>query len=240
MKTIAYFTDTHLDEPGPGKHGADAHKNWHSILAELDTLDADQVICGGDIGAFSAYPEFFKALAMFKAVRVTPGNHDTSAQVRQLLSPQSSEKDFYYSESDANLKWIFLDSSTDKLGSQQMSWFENELQSDEREIILFIHHPVLTVNTIVDRKYPLENRNAVKNLLLQNGKQTTIFCGHYHIEDTTSEANIIQYVTPAVSYQIKKGTTNVEGDASYFGYRMIYIDGNKIETEVITLYPDDF
>jgi len=236
------MTDTHLNEDGPGEHGADAHKNWNTILSELAIQDPDQVIFGGDIGAFSAYPDFFEVLADFKNLHVTPGNHDTSAHVRQFfpLLPNQSKSGFYASEEDNGLKWIFLDSSTDKISPEQMDWLRNELTSTNLDIILFIHHPILAVDSAVDRKYPLENREEVAQLLTLYGKPVTVFCGHYHIEDMVTDGNITQYVTPAVSYQIKKNTAGIEGDATYFGYRMIYIDGKKIETEVIVLYPDNF
>jgi 3',5'-cyclic-AMP phosphodiesterase len=241
-KTIFYFTDTHLQEDGPGKHGADAHKNWNEILTELKLRNPDQVIFGGDIGLFSAYPEFFEALKDYPDLRVTPGNHDTSAHVRLFFSSDSDQSPagFYSAAEDDDLKWLFLDSSTDKISSPQLDWLANELTATLKPVILFIHHPVLPVATAVDHKYPLENREAVKELLLKHQQPVTIFCGHYHIEDEAVQDNIRQFVTPAVSYQIKKNTVEIEGDASYFGYRMIYVDGSTIETEVVTLYPDDF
>jgi Icc protein len=239
-KTIAYLTDTHLDEPGPGEHGADQHHNWQIVLADLTTRKIDRIVFGGDIGAFSAYPGFFESLTDYPNLDVTPGNHDTSAQVRHFFPSVHSESGFYHSRKGSDFKWIFLDSSTDKISPQQMDWFETELRDCNQPILLFIHHPILFVDTPVDRKYPLENRDELKKILLRHLHEVTIFCGHYHIEDETHDGNIHQYVTPAISYQIKKGTVEIEGDATYFGYRIIEIDAVKINTEVITLYPDEF
>jgi Icc protein len=241
-QSLFYFTDTHLHEATPGEHGADAHKNWNEILSELKLRNPDGVIFGGDIGAFSAYPEFFEALSDYKNLKVTPGNHDTSAHVRLFFPQQSvhSESGFYHDDESENLKWLFLDSATDKISAEQLEWLKSQLATTDKEVILFIHHPILAVDSPVDRKYPLENRDAVKDLLLRHQKQVTVFCGHYHVEDETSEGNIRQFVTPAVSYQIKKGTVEMEGDASYLGYRMIYVDGNTIDTETVVLYTDDF
>lgn len=239
MKTIAYITDTHLGEPGPGEHGADEHHNWQTVLADLSTRQIDKVVFGGDIGLFSEYPNFFEALKDYDDLMVTPGNHDTSAHVRQFFPQRHSPSGFYGSEEDDDFKWIFLDSSTDKISPEQIDWLKQQLVSS-KEILLFVHHPILPVDTPVDRKYPLENRDEIKSLLLGHTKKVTVFCGHYHIEDASSEANITQYVTPAVSYQVKKGTQEIEGDATYFGYRMIYLDSGRIETETILLYPDEF
>lgn len=241
MKTIAYITDTHLNEPGPAEHGADAHKNWELILSDLDLRQIDEVIFGGDIGDFSAYPEFFEALSDYK-LRVTPGNHDTAAHVRRFFPEafQHSESGFYSSVQDDHLLWIFLDSSTDKISPEQMDWLQQTLAASNKNTILFIHHPILPIDSYVDRKYPLENRAALKDLLVKHAKPVTVFCGHYHNEDETSEANIRQFLTPAVSYQIKKSTSELEADTSYFGYRLLYIDDAAIESEVIVLSPEDF
>jgi len=240
-KTIVYLTDTHLNETGPAEHGADERQNWQMVLADLTTRKIDQIVFGGDIGLFSAYPDFFESLSDYSNVKITPGNHDTSAHVR-LFFPNAvhSESGFYHSDEDDHFKYMFLDSSTDKISPEQMDWVESELQHSTKELIVFVHHPILPVDTPIDRKYPLENRAVLKDLLLRYAKHVTVFCGHYHVEDETSEDNIKQFVTPAVSYQIKKGTAEVEGDATYFGYRLIEIDGTKIETEVVVLYPDAF
>lgn len=243
MKTIAYLTDTHLNETGPGEHGADAHKNWELALSDLDLRVFDRVIFGGDIGEYSAYPEFFKALADYDLM-VTPGNHDTSAHVRQFFGERfhHSQSGFYHSEEDDDVLWLFLDSSTDKISQEQLDWVQSVLAQSDKAVLLFIHHPILAVDSYVDRKYPLdpESRQILKNLLLDYGKPVTIFCGHCHVEDATTENNIRQFVTPAVSYQIKKGTPEIEGDSTYLGYRLIYIDGANIDSEVIVLSPDDF
>lgn len=240
-RTIAYVTDTHLDEPGPGEHGADALKNWQMVLSDLESRTFDELIFGGDIGAFSAYPAFFEALSEFEKSFVTPGNHDTSAHVRQFFPHHApGDSGFYAFREDDDYLSLFLDSSLDKISTPQLEWFQEKLADSDKEILLFIHHPILTVDTPVDKKYPLENRKVIKELLLEYGKTVTIFCGHYHIEDESVLANITQYVTPAVSYQIKKGTIEIEGDATYFGYRMIEIEDGNIETKVITLYPEGF
>lgn len=242
-RTIAYVTDTHLEEPGPGQHGADALKNWQMVLSDLESRTFDELIFGGDIGAFSAYPVFFETLSEFEKSFVTPGNHDTSAHVRQFFPDHDhvpGDSGFYAFREDDGYLSLFLDSSLNKISTPQLQWLEEKLVDSEKEILLFIHHPILPVDTPVDRKYPLENRDAVKKLLIAHGSPVTIFCGHYHVEDESTLANITQYVTPAVSYQIKKGTIELEGDATYFGYRLIEIEDGNIETKVVTLYPEGF
>lgn len=240
MRTIAYLTDTHLDEPAPAEHGADERRNWQLALADLTTRKIDAIVFGGDIGLFASYPDFFESLSEYPNLFVTPGNHDTSAHVRQFFpSVPHSESGFYQSHPDDDLKWIFLDSSTGKISPEQMDWLQAELQTD-KPVLLFVHHPILPVDTYVDQKYPLENRNDVCDLLLRHPHKVTVCCGHYHVQDTAILGNITQWVTPAISYQIQKHTSEITTDATYFGYRIIETNGGNVETEVITLYPDEF
>jgi Icc protein len=62
-----------------------------------------------------------------------------------------------------------------------------------------------------------------------------VFCGHYHTDDEASEANIRQFVSPAVSYQIVKRAEKVEVETGQVGYRILEIDRSEIRTEVVML-----
>ncbi|MBK7884552.1 MAG: hypothetical protein IPJ81_12775 [Chitinophagaceae bacterium] len=114
-----------------------------------------------------------------------------------------------------------------------MTWFKNELLVAAKTVIIFIHHPILKVDTWVDKEFSLSNREAIKELLLLYNQEVIIFCGHYHTEDETVNNNIKQYITPAASYQILKGTDQLKVDINIFGYRLIYINDGQINTEVI-------
>ncbi len=239
MKTIAYLTDTHLDEPAPARHGADERRNWQLVLADLPAREIDAVVFGGDIGMASAYPEFFEALSSYRLF-VTPGNHDTSAQIAEFFPNATIARDGFYQACDmGDSRLIFLDSSTGIVGLGQLGWLAQQLETEKR-VLLFVHHPILRVDTFVDRKYPMQNREEVGRLLRQHAQPVYVFSGHYHIADHTTEGNITQFVTPAISYQINKGTPKVKSDASYFGYRLIELTESGVGTEVITLYPDEF
>lgn len=114
----------------------------------------------------------------------------------------------------------------------QLEWFEDELNTT-RKVLLFIHHPILQVITAVDQKYPLLNRDAVRDALLRSGRDTTVFCGHYHTDDFEKEANIKQYVTPAASVQMEKNPLEIVIHSRYYGYRIIEIDGDTIRAQVV-------
>lgn len=232
---IVYLTDSHIDEPAPQKHGADARQNFEHTLAEVEKAEPNLVIFGGDIGTPESHSYFFESLAKFN-LKLVLGNHDLATEVSRHYPEKLKEGELFYSFTEADHTFVFLDSSSDRISHLQLAFLKAQVESAER-ILLFIHHPVLAVDSPVDLKYPLTNREDVKQILFDSGKPVGIFCGHNHCEDETSEANITQYLTPAISYQILKHTRKIVGDVSYFSYRMIHLSPDGFVTNEVRLNP---
>ncbi|MEM7103706.1 MAG: metallophosphoesterase [Bacteroidota bacterium] len=232
-KSIAFITDLHIDEAFPIEHGVDARANFERILADLRSRDIEQVFIGGDIGENAALEWFFDTLNDFKLDLVL-GNHDEFKAVRKhhssKLSNDSSE--WFYTFDDPFFTYIFMDSSSATISDTQFNWLQAAVQTT-KDILLFIHHPILPVQTIVDQKYPLYDRDMVQNLLSSLPNKVTVFCGHYHTNDEQKVGNITQYVTAACSFQALKNTEETVVDTSNFGYRLIHLDGIKIKTQPI-------
>ncbi|RZJ66937.1 MAG: metallophosphoesterase [Flavobacterium sp.] len=237
-KTIAFITDSHLAEELPV--AADQQRNFDRILEDIEKRGVDQVIIGGDIGHESIYADFFKSLGKYSDnLKVIPGNHDSLGDLlSHFPNPEFPDlAELYYSYSDDNFLYIFLDSSTDEFSNPQLAWLREKVEETNLKILLFVHHPIFEIDTPVDRKYPLQNREIVQQILMQQQREIFVFCGHYHTEDETGTGAISQYETTAVSYQIRKGTPDVEPHADYFGYRLITLDNGNVATELIKLQP---
>lgn len=233
MKTIAFITDLHIDEEFPKTQGVDARKNFGRIFDDIRSRNIEHIIIGGDIGENSALPWFFDSLKSFRLDLVL-GNHDEFRAVSAnftTITPDGADE-WYYSYEDDNFRWLFMDSSSATISPSQFEWLKTSGRTS-KPILLFIHHPVLPVDTIVDRNHLLYDREPVKNLFIELGSQVTIFCGHYHTDDASSQGNITQYVTPACSFQVLKNTEKTVIDPDNFGYRLIMIDESVIETSVI-------
>lgn len=236
MKTIAYITDIHLNEGLFEDLGVDAQKNWELILADVKSRGITQIIFGGDIGDAGAHALFFNSVKGFD-FRFVPGNHDKFAEVSPYFAGVNAGTDaLYYALEQSGFKFIFLDTSTEQMGDAQLQWLQQALITD-KQIVLFIHHPVLGVDTPLDAKYPLHGRDVIAGVLHNAGKPITIFCGHYHMPDVQHTGNITQYITPAASYQIIKNATGVAKDNSTFGYRLITINDTKLTT-ILLMYAD--
>lgn len=233
MKYIAFITDIHLNEQFPADIGIDAQKNWERIIEELAGKGIQNIVFGGDIGDPLAHPWFFESLRPF-AVNIVLGNHDRYQHVSKHYQKGEDANELFYTLEEDRFKFIFLDTSLDRLSAIQLQWLKSELVTPKK-VIIFMHHPVIAVDTPVDRLYPLENRAEVLSLLLATAKPITLFCGHYHMNHESTFENITQIITQSASYQIVREAPDVEVDATRFGYRLIDLSSDEILTQCYAL-----
>jgi Icc protein len=138
----------------------------------------------------------------------------------------------YYAEEDEENIFIYLDSLTASISESQLNWLTRQLHSP-KNITIFIHHPILPVPTAVDALYPLINRDEIALLLYKQQKPITVCCGHYHIAHDQTLHNVRQLVTPAASVQIKQDESQIIIDTTKFGYRLLLLRNNTIQTDVV-------
>ncbi|MFM9947482.1 MAG: metallophosphoesterase family protein [Saprospiraceae bacterium] len=231
MERFAFITDIHLGEQFPIDNGVNPTKNFETVLADLKTRKIDEIIFGGDIGDSTAHGYFFEKLQNH-SLNLILGNHDQFEKVKEHYSKDRAKKELYYKLEDENYQYLFLDSSIDELSKTQLDWLQDELIESKR-LILFVHHPVLEIETPVDTAYPLKNRGELKSILLTFKNDVTVFCGHYHMNDEQAYKNIKQYTTQSMSFQIVKNSKEIEIDNTNFGYRILNIGHDKIATEII-------
>ncbi|WP_170837103.1 metallophosphoesterase family protein [Aquimarina amphilecti] len=233
IKKIAYITDAHIDEEYPKTLGVNARNNWKTILEDIDSKDINEVIYGGDIGEGSSNSWFFETLQNYK-LSVSLGNHDLFSEVTKYYknSTNIDVDGLFYSKEIDFFKLIFLDSSTEVISEKQLEWLKTELISTKK-IVLFIHHPILPIPAIIDKKYFLQGREKIQALLQKIPNEIILFSGHYHMEDYRKCNNVIQYITPAASYQVEKDLNEIKVHNNSFGYRIIELNKDNIQTEVV-------
>jgi len=236
MRSIAFICDIHLDEKNPIIFGVDSKKNWERILKDVRNRNIDEVVFGGDIGAATAHDYFFNTLKQFK-LKLILGNHDSFLEVSKHYMSGENSTALCYAEKEESRKFIYLDSSSKKINKDQLNWLANEINT-KREIAIFIHHPIVKVNTPIDRKHPLLNRDAALELLLQSENNITIYSGHYHMNHEEQFKNVRQIITQSSSFQVVKKAPAMEIDASEFGYRIISFDKDVIHSKIVTLLND--
>ncbi|MFY0688296.1 MAG: metallophosphoesterase family protein [Cyclobacteriaceae bacterium] len=229
---IAHITDLHVDEEFPNHYGVNPRQHLDQVLDDLRKRDIDSIIFGGDIGEPNSNKWFFDYLKTFE-LRITPGNHDDSDTVVQFFKPDQLASGLNWTEQLGPYSCIFMDSSKGVLDKEQMLWLSDQLNLLDQAVI-FLHHPVLNIGASADKEYALKNQRDVRNLLVEKGIPITVFCGHYHMADETSDTNIRQFITPAISVQVIKDPDELKFDGSTFGYRIIEL-GKEIKSDLIMM-----
>lgn len=232
-RKIAYVTDIHLDEKYSSEQEVDARNNWNVILKDIASRQIGQIIYGGDIGETSSHKWFFESLSKFE-ISIILGNHDTYSEVHKYFdkSVDPSYSELFYSFEDNYHKFVFLDSSSGEIGENQLSWLKRTLNT-EKNIVIFIHHPILPINAEVDKQFALKGRHKIELELNKIKNNVTVFSGHYHFDDIKTKKNIRQFVTPAGSFQIVKEADEIKVHKNFFGYRIIDFDKTIIKSKVI-------
>lgn len=235
-KIIAHITDTHIDDPTATSHGDDPRKNLLAVLEDAVAQEADDLVFTGDIGEDSSYGWLFERLREFKSgFRFIPGNHDALNEAEEYYrnTVSAGPGGLYYTEEDDTFTYVYIDSSAAEIKEMQFEWLEGAIKS-HKHIIIFIHHPILGFKTGMDKMYPLKNRERIVKLLNERNNSVIVFCGHYHMTDYRTSGNISQYITPAVSFQVKKESNEIDIYTGPFGYRLITLDPDKgtIETRI--------
>jgi len=214
----------------PGEHW----ENLEAILNDVAAKGISDLIFGGDMGTQDAVSSFFNLVRERNLnISMVLGNHDHWADVAPYVKLRHMDGTMTYSVEEELFKRIFMDSSANVVGERQLQWLRAELNT-ERAVLLFLHHPVLAVDTRLDRfGAALQDREQVNACLQECKKDVTLFCGHYHMLDAAVEGTIRQFVTPAASYQILRDAKEIILDSTVFGYRLIHLGKKELQTEVV-------
>ncbi|WP_158596981.1 metallophosphoesterase [Aquimarina sp. BL5] len=233
IQKIAYITDIHIDEEFPKTLGVDSRQNWERILKDVASRNINDIIYGGDIGEKSSNSWFFETLQNYQ-LSISLGNHDDFSEVikHYKIDFYKDFKELSYVQERDFFKCIFFDSSTEFISEKQLKWLKGELITPKK-ILLFIHHPIVEIPSIIDKKFALKGREKIQALLQEVSNDVTIFSGHYHMQDHRHYKNITQYITPAGSYQVEKDPKEIKVHSNTFGYRIIELNKDQINTDVV-------
>lgn len=241
IKRIAHITDTHFGDKTALERGIEPDKNFMAILEKVSEIGIDEIVCTGDIGEMETYKWFFEKMEEYKpGYKITLGNHDDyNEAVRYFHLRTEGDNELYYAVEEEFYKYIYMDSSSGSISDKQLNWLKDEVAT-LKKVIVFIHHPILGFETGMDNIYPLKNRDEVVAILQQCNQQVNVFCGHYHMPDKRTQGKIIQYITPAVSFQVKKFSPTIEIKAGNFGFRLITLTETAVATQLYTNNYDYF
>ncbi len=234
---IAFVTDLHFSEKNILDKGATPLDNWKHILSDLKQRGIRKLVIGGDIGNPAMYPDFFNDIKYFDWQLIL-GNHDKLDSLRSHLPFECSSEALYYTQQFGDYNFIFLDTSSEKLSREQQRFLQEELASSLKPIV-FIHHPVMAVDTLMDKNHPLKNRERVQEILTDYSRGVTLICGHYHLHFEGQYKNVRQVIAPAAAYQVKFNPDENVSDVNEFGYLLLDFSGTELTVEAVKFQRDN-
>jgi len=237
---IIQITDLHVGEEEDDSHGVAVRRNFLKILSKAKMCQPDLLVLTGDLclhdGKVTIYNWQKKSLdALGIPYEIIAGNHDDSVLIATVFGKEKylQEKELYFKKKIGNKTCFFLDSAIGKLSDEQLSWLKNELKALSESIVIFIHHPILNGQVaFMERKYAMQEREKIQEILFHYQHPVLTFCGHYHVEKTISEKNITLQITPSTYVQIDDKALDFTVDHYQIAFREIIFDGAQVSTSV--------
>lgn len=182
----------------PKKYG----KTLEKVFDRLKSKGIMTVIASGDITNIGevSYAKKVSKIAKKKGMTMlwAKGNHDGDSSMRALGLKKNAT---YYFVDKGDTRIIVMDSaqgtdakkdSTRKvLGGfkqSQLAWFENAMQTDQSNIIVVTHHPIIRDEILLNRYDEFEA------ILKQSGKLKFVLSGHIHRQQEINKDGV-NYLT---------------------------------------------
>lgn len=217
-----------------------------SLAETLDlavNLKADHLVLTGDLAAdcnAGAYAEIARQLAHVDVTAsCLPGNHDAPDMLSRFLPCHHREIVL------ADWRLLLLDTQVPgevggNLDQAALDFVNNALEcGDRRPILVFMHHPPLSVGCAWLDQHQVANGAELLALLSGSPAVRGVFTGHVHQARSISCAHFHVYTTPSTCFQFTPGSERFAIDDLPPGLRIIdlYPDG-RCDTEV--MYLQDF
>ncbi|MBN1610591.1 MAG: metallophosphoesterase [Polyangiaceae bacterium] len=242
MPRVIQLTDLHLRARLTARvRGIPVWVTLRAALAEVARQAPDLLVLTGDLADDAkqySYRELREALHdWMDRVRILPGNHDNRDILRATFRLGRSTLGF----ADRLGGWhlIGVDTVTPKrnraqFGADQLDWLAAELADGHEPVVLFTHHPPVSVNTWwLDRDLARDLKQFQK-ILESTDRVRAVVCGHVHHEVFKRMANSDVFMTPSTAYQFRLGSWwPARIDNGRPGLRILELSEDSLETQVV-------
>lgn len=240
MTKIIQITDLHLDVAGEKPFDIDVRANFMKLLDAALKLKPDHLVLTGDLCYRDADETIYQWLYEQMQQQPIPydiiaGNHDESVMMANVFDRSAFlvDKELFFAKKIGKQSCVFLDSAVGSHSTEQLKWLERQLRQASGPLIIFMHHPpVLADVPFMDIKYPLQDIEAVQQILTSYEDNITVFCGHYHVEKTIRFKNVLVQITPSCFFQIDQQSEEFKVDHHQVAFRLIEVSGEMIKSTV--------
>lgn len=259
---IVQITDLHMDPAEPRPNGVDVREHAEWALGEAMRQEPDLVVVTGDLAFWMGTPDTYQNVARLldgitADYLLLPGNHDDRSLFASAFGRRyRTSPDYPWLDRQVNaagIPMVILDSADGVIHDRQLAWLEVVLAEyalaarrgeTPRHILLWTHHPVLTgFHRYMDENYPLRNAADVRDAMLAavgpDNLDVSIFCGHYHTEDSRREGPLSQYCTPSTYLQIDRDAAEFRIDHSTPAVRLVELGGAGEMTTTVVYRGED-
>jgi 3',5'-cyclic AMP phosphodiesterase CpdA len=194
MFVVAHVSDTHF-----GNDVQDPSGRVASVMDHVLAMDPrpDVLVVTGDVADHGLAAEYAEARAWLARwpgpLAVCPGNHDVrDAFVDALGTPARSVLD------TGGYRFVMLDSLIDavagervdegRLGDDQLTWLDGELESSGLPTFVCLHHPPTTIGLGLMDPIRLVDGDALAAVIDRHPHVVATLVGHAHTMSTTTFA----------------------------------------------------
>ena len=238
MTRVLVLSDLHLRGGGGAVRGVDTRAALEAVLAHARAAGRyDRVVLLGDVaedGRPASYRLARELLADWAdGALVVAGNHDRpDAMGRELaVDPDGFIVDLG--------GWRLIGAHSfwrgrvgGRLGEPALARIERALVGDERQAVLFVHHPPVSVGTPWLDWTRLADAAALAAVLGRTGRARAVVHGHVHMPSEGTLAGVRVLGMPSTAFQFVPGSLLPRRGSAVPGYRVLEL-GDGLETQAI-------
>ncbi len=239
---VVQITDLHIDEMHEYPFDIDIRQNLRRILRAIAKSGAEHLVVTGDLCYRDGNPEIYQWIrqqldGLGLPYDIIAGNHDDSVMMAEAFGRQAllTGEELFFTKKIGSHYCIFLDSSRGFHSEQQLNWLRRQLkQAGTEEVIIFMHHPPVEAGVpYMDNNHALQDAEQVQRIFAQYPGRVLVYTGHYHVEKTIVQGNMLLQITPSCFFQIDMRETEFKVDHHQIAYRVIDLSNKKVSS---TLY----
>lgn len=244
MLRFIHLTDCHLlNTPDETLRAINTYDTLSAVVNDVRQMESqiDFVLVTGDISQSGDVPSY----QLFKhnmdqlniPIYCLPGNHDNTSTLKSMF--QTSPDAAISVNLIKNHLLILLNSAvinavSGTVSDNQIQQLKNTLASNRsRPVIIGLHHPPITINSIWMDNIGLTNTKELMTLLEEFNMVKLVLFGHAHQEVNATHKHMHLVATPSTCFQFKPITHVMEIDHAPPSYRVVeFINGSDISTQV--------